>query len=79
MPRHRMLDAVVATTDYGVEFASMLWRDNLYATQFHPEKSQHWGLRLLAEFFALSQGRGMLNLPPPDAVAGRMRAGNSLH
>jgi glutamine amidotransferase len=43
-------DAVVATTDYGVEFASMLWRDNLYATQFHPEKSQHWGLRILRNF-----------------------------
>jgi len=50
-------DAVVTTTDYGVEFASMLWRDNLYATQFHPEKSQHWGLRLLQNFFALSQGK----------------------
>jgi glutamine amidotransferase len=44
-------DVVVATTDYGVEFASMLWRDNLYATQFpHPEKSQHWGLRILRNF-----------------------------
>lgn len=50
--------AVVATTDYGVEFASVLWRDNLYATQFHPEKSQHWGLRILQNFFALSQRRG---------------------
>src|SRR6266852_6208074 len=51
-------DAVVATTNYGVEFVSMLWRDNLYATQFHPEKSQHWGLRILQNFFALSQGKG---------------------
>ena len=50
-------DVVVATTDYGVDFASVLWRDNLYATQFHPEKSQHWGLRILQNFFALSQGR----------------------
>jgi glutamine amidotransferase len=50
--------AVVATTEYGVEFASVLWRDNLYATQFHPEKSQHWGLRILQNFFALSQGKG---------------------
>ena len=49
--------AVVATTDYGVEFASVLWRDNLYATQFHPEKSQHWGLRILQNFFVLSQGK----------------------
>jgi glutamine amidotransferase len=50
--------AVMATTDYGVEFASVLWRDNLYATQFHPEKSQHWGLRILQNFFVLSQGKG---------------------
>lgn len=50
-------DIVVASTDYGVEFASVLWRDNLYATQFHPEKSQVWGLRLLRNFVTLSQGR----------------------
>jgi glutamine amidotransferase len=50
-------DVVVATTDYGVEFASVLWRDNLYATQFHPEKSQAWGLHLLRNFATLSQGK----------------------
>lgn len=50
-------DIVVARTDYGVEFASVLWRGNLYATQFHPEKSQTWGLRILHNFAALSQGR----------------------
>ena len=44
---------VVASTDYGVEFASVLWRDNLYATQFHPEKSQTWGLRILRNFARL--------------------------
>ena len=44
---------VVASTDYGVEFASVLWRDNLYATQFHPEKSQTWGLRILRNFAQL--------------------------
>ena len=49
---------VVATTDYGVDFASVLWRDNLYATQFHPEKSQLWGLRILQNFYALSQRKG---------------------
>ncbi|MGE3538997.1 MAG: imidazole glycerol phosphate synthase subunit HisH [Candidatus Tectimicrobiota bacterium] len=50
-------DIVVARTDYGIAFASVLWRDNLYATQFHPEKSQAWGLRILQNFVALSQGR----------------------
>jgi glutamine amidotransferase len=39
-----------ATTDYGVNFASVLLRDNLYATQFHPEKSGTYGLRLLGNF-----------------------------
>lgn len=48
---------VVAYTDYGKAFASVLWRDNLYATQFHPEKSQTYGLRILRNFVSLSQGR----------------------
>ena len=43
--------SVVATwTDYGGEFASSVWRGNLVATQFHPEKSQAIGLRLLENF-----------------------------
>lgn len=46
-------DVVVAYTDYGLEFASVLWRDNLFATQFHPEKSQAYGLRILKNFAAL--------------------------
>ncbi len=42
---------VIATeTDYGGPFCSMIWRDNLFATQFHPEKSQADGLRLLKNF-----------------------------
>ena len=40
-------------TDYGVRFASMVWKDNLYATQFHPEKSQALGLKLLKRFLEL--------------------------
>jgi glutamine amidotransferase len=39
-----------AMTDYGVNFASAFARDNLFATQFHPEKSGTYGLRLLANF-----------------------------
>jgi glutamine amidotransferase len=39
-----------ATTDYGVDFPSLLLRDNLIATQFHPEKSGRWGLQFLANF-----------------------------
>jgi len=44
-------DAVVASrTDYGDVFSSSVWRDNVFATQFHPEKSQGVGLRLLKNF-----------------------------
>ena len=45
---------VVATeTDYGGPFCSMIWRDNLFATQFHPEKSQAKGLQILKNFAEL--------------------------
>lgn len=44
-------EAVVAGyTDYGLHFASALARENLFAVQFHPEKSQHAGLALLKNF-----------------------------
>lgn len=39
-----------ATTDYGISFTSMIWRGNLFATQFHPEKSQAVGLQILKQF-----------------------------
>lgn len=41
---------VAATTEYGVRFASVVARRNVCGVQFHPEKSQRWGLRLLANF-----------------------------
>jgi glutamine amidotransferase len=45
---------VVATeTDYGGLFCSMVWRDNLFASQFHPEKSQAQGLKILKNFAEL--------------------------
>jgi len=43
-------DIVAASTDYGVTFTSMVWKDNIFATQFHPEKSQGLGLKLLKGF-----------------------------
>ena len=46
-------DHVLATTSYGIDFASMLWKDNVYAAQFHPEKSQQGGLTLLRNFTEL--------------------------
>ena len=41
---------IVGTTDYILEFASALARENFFAVQFHPEKSQRAGLRLLKNF-----------------------------
>ena len=41
---------IAGTTEYGVEFASVLAQDNVFACQFHPEKSSRDGLRLLANF-----------------------------
>jgi glutamine amidotransferase len=41
---------LVATTDYGGGLAAMIGRDNLAGTQFHPEKSQELGLRLIGNF-----------------------------
>ncbi|MBI5050956.1 MAG: imidazole glycerol phosphate synthase subunit HisH [Nitrospirae bacterium] len=41
---------VSATTDYGIDFTSMIWKDNIFAVQFHPEKSQAMGLKLLENF-----------------------------
>jgi glutamine amidotransferase len=41
---------IAGTTDYGIPFTSVIARDNLFATQFHPEKSADAGLRLLQNF-----------------------------
>jgi glutamine amidotransferase len=44
-------DVVKATTTtYGIEFTSSIWKDNIFACQFHPEKSQTLGLKLLKNF-----------------------------
>ena len=44
---------IASRTDHGGEFVSTIERDNLYATQFHPEKSQEHGLHLLSNFAKL--------------------------
>jgi glutamine amidotransferase len=41
---------VAGTTEYGIEFVSAVARDNVFAAQFHPEKSAHDGLKLLKNF-----------------------------
>jgi imidazole glycerol-phosphate synthase subunit HisH len=48
-------ESIVSTrTEYGEKFASAIWKDNIFATQFHPEKSQAVGLKLLENFVRLA-------------------------
>ncbi len=50
-------DSIAACrTSYGVEFVSAIWRENVFATQFHPEKSQKVGLAILENFVKLTKG-----------------------
>ena len=41
---------MATTTHYGISFTSSIWKDNIFATQFHPEKSQEKGLKILETF-----------------------------
>jgi len=51
-------NSIVATrTTYGVDFVSAVWRENVFATQFHPEKSQKVGLKVLENFVNLTKGQ----------------------
>lgn len=47
-PKNKKITA--ATTEYGVEFSSVIEQDNVFAVQFHPEKSQAVGLKILENF-----------------------------
>jgi glutamine amidotransferase len=53
-PRPADSGLVATWTDYGERFASSIWRGNLFATQFHPEKSQQVGLAILRNFVELA-------------------------
>ena len=49
-PQPTYPDVIVATTEYGVRFPSMVAKKNIFATQFHPEKSSKTGLTMLKNF-----------------------------
>ena len=49
-------DTVLGITDYGIDFCSCVAKDNVFATQFHPEKSQDAGLAILRNFVDVVQG-----------------------
>jgi imidazole glycerol-phosphate synthase subunit HisH len=46
---------IASETVYGQRFASAVWKDNVFATQFHPEKSQKVGLKLLENFVSFAE------------------------
>lgn len=48
-------NVIAATTDYHIEMVAVLWKDNIFATQFHPEKSGKAGLKILKNFIELSK------------------------
>jgi glutamine amidotransferase len=48
-------EIITTTTDYGGEFVSSVGKGNLFACQFHPEKSQSAGLQILQNFGRLAQ------------------------
>ncbi|HKN57225.1 MAG TPA: imidazole glycerol phosphate synthase subunit HisH [Gemmatimonadaceae bacterium] len=52
-------DVVIGETEYGVNFASVIARDNIVATQFHPEKSGEAGLRMYANFLKIAATTGV--------------------
>jgi imidazole glycerol-phosphate synthase subunit HisH len=52
-PRPEDPSIVATRTSYGETFASSIWKENVFATQFHPEKSQAIGLKLLENFVRL--------------------------
>lgn len=43
-------DDIVATTNYGIDFVSAIQKENIYATQFHPEKSHDSGFKIIVNF-----------------------------
>jgi len=55
VPKDR--DIIVTTTNYGIKFPSVIEKDNIFATQFHPERSGALGLKILKNFLAITNER----------------------
>jgi glutamine amidotransferase len=55
-PRPDDPGVVIGETEYGVTFASVVARDSVVATQFHPEKSSAIGLRMYENFLRIAAG-----------------------
>ncbi len=55
-PRPDDAETVIGETEYGVTFPSVVGRDNVVATQFHPEKSGDMGLRMYENFLRIAAG-----------------------
>ncbi len=68
-------DAVLTTTNYGIEFVSSIQKDNIIATQFHPEKSGAAGRRILSNFLDLAAAASQpVQLQPKTRLAKRIIA-----
>lgn len=52
-PVPKQAGVVAATTNYEIDFASVVWQDNIYGVQFHPEKSQETGIKILKNFIKI--------------------------
>ena len=63
-------DDILTTTDYGIDYASMVRRGQIWGAQFHPEKSQQVGLRILQNFVRYCTGVRDGEAPDPDAPPG---------
>ena len=49
----KLKDIIVSETEYGIKFVSTIKKDNIYGTQFHPEKSHDSGIKILKNFISL--------------------------
>ncbi|MEE8336802.1 MAG: imidazole glycerol phosphate synthase subunit HisH [Dehalococcoidia bacterium] len=68
-PQPEQRATVIGETEYdAVRFPSVVGRDNMIATQFHPEKSSEMGLRLYANFLRLARERGSIAPQPATAA-----------